>query len=141
MNQQGNSALGMVLMVLLVGSVTLNATRTQLGQGMPLLADVRQQQQDYWQAQAALQWGLQQNWSPGEGWRCQTEMQQQWQSCLLRQEEDHGLLSARHAGRALWLFHWISLRNAGVQAQAHGWIDYCPLPEEALCPPQDAAGL
>ena len=42
MNQQGNSALGMVLTILLAGSLTLHASRERLEQGMSLVAGGRQ---------------------------------------------------------------------------------------------------
>lgn len=39
MKQRGNSTLGMVVMLLLMGGLTLHAARTQLAQGMALVAD------------------------------------------------------------------------------------------------------
>ncbi|WP_128602587.1 DUF2509 family protein [Pantoea wallisii] len=142
MNQQGNSTLGMVLMLLLLGGMTLHATRTRLAQSMPLVADAQQHHQDYWQAQAALEWGLRQNWPQADSWQCQSEAEQQWQSCLLHREDDDGLLSGRRAGSTLWLFRQVSLHASALQTQPHGWIDYCPLAKAELCPPQDEpAGL
>ena len=138
MKQQGNSTLGMVVMLLLMGGLTLHATRTQLAQGMALVADEQQHQQDFWLARAALQWGLQQNWPQAAGWQCQSGLADAWHSCLLRQEENHGLLSARGTGRSLVLYQWVSLRNGQLQPQPHGWIDYCPLAKAQQCPQSEA---
>ena len=79
-NQRGNSTLGMVLMLLLLGSLTLHAARTQLAQGMVLVGDEQQHHRDFWQAEAALQWGLTLNWSAGLGWKCQSWAPEQWHS-------------------------------------------------------------
>ena len=142
MKQRGNSTLGMVVMLLLMGGLTLHAARTQLAQGMALVADEQQHQQDFWQAQAALTWGRQQNWPQAAGWQCQTALTDAWQSCLLRQEENHGLLLARGTGRALVLYQWGSLHNGQLQPQPHGWIDYCPLAKAEQCQlPEATAGF
>ncbi|MFB4357501.1 MULTISPECIES: hypothetical protein [unclassified Pantoea] len=39
MNAEGNSALGMVLVILLTGGITLQASREMLAQGMFIVAD------------------------------------------------------------------------------------------------------
>ncbi|BAN99421.1 hypothetical protein E05_46550 [Plautia stali symbiont] len=127
MKQRGNSTLGMVVMLLLMGGLTLHAARTQLAQGM---------------AQAALTWGRQQNWPQVAGWQCQTGLADAWQSCMLRQEENYGLLSARGTGRSLVLYQWVSLRNGQLQPQPHGWIDYCLLAKAEQCQlPEATAGF
>jgi len=138
--QRGNSTLGMVLMMLLMGGLTLHATRSQLTQGMVLVADEQQHSKDFWQAQAALAWGSVQNWPLATGWQCQQWAAEQWQSCLLRMEDDNALLSGHGEGQALWLYRWVSMRNTLPQPQEHGWIDYCPLSQPELCQPA-AAGL
>lgn len=134
MKQQGNSTLGMVMMLLLLGGVTLHATRQQLSRSLVLVADTQHYFQHHSQAQAALRWGVQQRWSPADGWQCQQWTTAQWQSCLLRREEGYGLLSARQAGSALWLYRWVELRGARVLALPHGWIDFCPLAASEACP-------
>ncbi len=53
MNQQGNSALGMVLMILLMGRLTLHASREKLEPGMSLVADERQHINEFCTAQSA----------------------------------------------------------------------------------------
>jgi len=141
-NQRGNSTLGMVLMLLLLGSLTLHASRTQLAQGMVLVADEQQHHKDFWQAQAALQWGLTQSWPAVVGWQCQTWSPQQWRSCLLRMEEGNAVLSGQGEGRELRLWQWVSPQGQTLQPQQHGWLDYCPLAKPENCQPQtESAGL
>lgn len=140
MKQTGNSTLGMVLMMLLMGGLTLHATRSQLSQNMVLVADEQQHHQDFWLAHSALTWGSVQNWPQQTGWQCQQWTAEQWQSCLLRMEDDNALLSGHGEGRALWLYRWVSMRNTQPELQEHGWIDYCPLSQTTLCQPE-AAGF
>jgi len=140
--QQGNTTLGMVMLLLLLGSVTLHATRTQLALNMVLIADIQHYYQAFSQAQAALRWGTELSWSINNGWQCQQELTEQWQSCLLRRENDHGLLAARRTGNTLWLYRWVSLREQRVYEIPHGWIDFCPLTTAEACPAvHSAAGL
>lgn len=142
MNQYGNSTLGMVLMLLLLGSLTLHATRTQLSQGMVLVADTQQHHKDFAQAQAALQWGLMQSWPEASGWQCQQQPVHQWLSCLLHTEEGNALLSGQDEKSDLRLWQWVSPRSHRLQPEAHGWIDYCPLSKPEHCQPQEgSAGL
>ena len=142
MSQHGNSTLGMVLMLLLLGSLTLHATRTQLSQGMVLVADTQQHHKDFAQAQAALQWGLMQSWPAASGWQCQQQSAHQWLSCLLPMEEGNALLSGQDEKSDLRLWQWVSPRNHRLQPEAHGWIDYCPLSKPEHCQPQAvSAGL
>ena len=142
MNQYGNSTLGMVLMLLLLGSLTLHATRTQLSQGMVLVADTQKHHKDFAQAQAALQWGLMQSWPEASGWQCQQQTVHQWLSCLLHTEEGNALLSGQDEKSELRLWQWVSPRNQRLHPQAHGWIDYCPLSKPEHCQPQEgSAGL
>jgi len=135
MKQQGSSALGMVLMVLVMGSLTLHASRKMLEQGMQLLADEQQFIQDFWRAQSALQWGLSLSWPAHEAASCQQTLSQGWRSCLQRSEKDENeaLLKgeASDSGMAVW--HWVSLQQNHIRALPHGWIDYCPLSPPATC--------
>ncbi|SNY65679.1 DUF2509 family protein [Pantoea sp. GL120224-02] len=139
MNQYGNSTLGMVLMLLLLGSLTLHATRTQLSQGMVLVADTQQHHKDFAQAQTALQWGLMQSWPAASGWQCQQQSAHQWLSCLLQMEEGNALLSGQDEKSDLRLWQWVSPRNQRLHPQAHGWIDYCPLSKPEHCQPQEGS--
>lgn len=139
MNQAGNSTLGMVLMVLLMGGLTLQATRTRLAQDMVLVADEQHYHQDFWLAAGALQWGTVQHWPHSQGWQCQDWAAEKWRSCLLRMEGDNGLLQGHGAERELALWHWVSIQGNQLKPRGQGWIDYCPLADAALC--QAATGI
>ncbi|WP_312056034.1 DUF2509 family protein [Pantoea brenneri] len=126
MKQQGSSTLGMVLMLLVIGSLTLHASRKMLEQGMLLLADEQQFIQDFWRAQSALQWGLALSWPAGETVRCQHDERQGWHSCLQRGEDGEGLLKgeASDSGTAVW--QWVTIQQSRIRPLPHGWLDYCP---------------
>lgn len=134
MKQDGNSALGMVIMVLLMGSATLYASRQQLTQNMGLLADERQHILDYYQAQSALRWGATLSWPPGSEWQCQLEKTLGWRSCLRRNEQGGALLRGEGEGRELALWHWAEDQGNRLRLLPHGWIDYCPLAAEQCQP-------
>nr|MBA2815543.1 hypothetical protein [Candidatus Pantoea persica] len=71
MTQKGNSALSMVLIVLLMGSLTLHASRVRLEQGLTLVADERRYFQAWLAAQSALSWGLTLSWPAAHSSGCQ----------------------------------------------------------------------
>ncbi len=133
MKQRGSSALGMVLMIMVIGSFTLHASRKMSEQGMRLLADEQQFIQDFWRAQSALQWGFSLSWSASEAASCQQDDRQGWRSCLQRGEKDEGLLKGEASGSGMAVWQWVRLRGNQATALPHGWIDYCPLTPPATC--------
>ncbi|MBP2168105.1 hypothetical protein J2125_001297 [Erwinia toletana] len=139
--QQGSGVLSMVVMILLLGTALLHATRQQLAASLSLVAHERRHIIDFYAAQGALAWGSQLLWSENSGWQCQTEPQQQWRACLNDANAQRGLLRGEHlndAGPALTLWRWVQ-PDAAVQGRvlplAHGWIDFCPLNDAAECDP------
>lgn len=133
MKQRGSSALGMVLMIMVIGSFTLHASRKMSEQGMRLLADEQQFIQGFWRAQSALQWGFSLSWSASEAASCQQDDRQGWHSCLQRGEKDEGLLKGEASGSGMAVWQWVRLRGNQITALPHGWIDYCPLTAPATC--------
>jgi len=139
--QQGSGALTMVVMILLLGTALLNATRQQLSASLSLVADERQHIIEFYAAQAALAWGGQQLWPASVDWHCQSELQQQWRACLQRISPQRGLLRGERltsAEQAIVHWQWVEDAPAGgqrVQSVAHGWIDFCPLSNVAGCVP------
>lgn len=131
MNQQGLGALGMVLMILLMGSLTLHGSQERLAQGMSLVADERQHYRDFWAAQSALQWGLTLSWPEPPG--CQQDRQQGWESCLQKVDDERMLLKGRAAASELALWRWVAQEGARLRPLPHGWIDYCPLATAQRC--------
>lgn len=133
MKQRGSSALGMVLMIMVIGSFTLHASRKMSEQGMRLLADEQQFIQGFWRAQSALQWGFSLSWSASEAASCQQDDRQGWRNCLQRGEKDEGLLKGEASGSGMAVWQWVRLRGNQITALPHGWIDYCPLTPPATC--------
>jgi len=131
--QRGSSALGMVLMIMVIGSFTLHASRMMSEQGMRLLADEQQFIQGFWRAQSARQWGCSRSWSASEAASCQQDDRQGWRSCLQRGEKDEGLLKGEASGSGMAVWQWVRLRGNQITALPHGWIDYCPLTPPATC--------
>ena len=132
-------AITMVVLILLLGSGLLYATRQQLDVALSLVADERQYLLDYHQALSALAWGKQLNWSHQQGWRCQQQTQFGWRACLLRLDNGEALLRGTGlaaAAEALALWQWLELAHGERwQPLAHGWLDFCPLSQSASCSP------
>ncbi|WP_173635342.1 DUF2509 family protein [Paramixta manurensis] len=135
--QQGGVVPGMIMLILLLGTALLNASRQQLNASLALVADERQAIIGFRQAQSALTWGLTLRWAALPGWQCQYQAQYNWRACLLRPQANRGLLRAEQPtqGEAtLALFHWvIPTAQGGIQAAKGGWVDFCPLSEEERC--------
>ncbi|WP_371242115.1 DUF2509 family protein [Pantoea sp. KPR_PJ] len=147
MSQRGTGALGMVVMLLVMGSLTLHASRERLAQSVALVADERQHIQDFWAAQSALQWGLRQRWPASQAQGCQQDRQRGWISCLQEVSDERALLNGRAAESELALWRWVAKEGSQLKPLPHGWIDYCPLATVTLCrqaarlyPAGDAAG-
>ncbi|MCZ4060319.1 DUF2509 family protein [Pantoea sp. LMR881] len=133
MKERGNSALGMVLMILLMGSLTLHASRKMLSQGMLLVADEQHFIQHFWRAQSALQWGMTLHWPGAERPFCQQDSHAGWRSCLQRGEDGQLLLKGEASGSEMAVWHWVSAQGQRIKALPHGWIDYCPLAKPEQC--------
>lgn len=139
--QQGNLVLGMIMMILLLGTAMLNATRQQLTASLSLVVNERQHIINFYAAQAALLWGSKLTWNNQDDWQCQTEQQQQWRACLKNVNSQRRLLrgeqlSAKHHAVVLW--HWVKTDPASKEKIAfvpHGWIDFCPLTRTSECQP------
>jgi len=139
--QQGSGALTMVVMILLLGTALLNATRQQLAASLSLVADERQHIIEFYAAQAALAWGSRLSWPASDGWHCQSELQQMWHACINRLHPQRGLLRGeRLISSHQPIVHWQWVEDAPdggqqVRRLAHGWIDFCPLANATGCVP------
>lgn len=130
-SQRGSGALIMVIMILLMGTLMLNATRQQLDDSMSLVGDERHYLQQFTGAMSALAWGERLHWVAAEEWHCQQQTEHHWRACL---QPDHQLLRADSGPDTLALYRWVSQQAKGVlQVQPHGWLDYCPLTGEIAC--------
>lgn len=135
-------ALTMVLLMLLLGTGLLHATRQHLDAALSLVADERHYLLDRHQALSALAWGGRLTWLPQPGWHCQQQLQFGWRACLLQLDNGEALLrgsGAPSASEPLALWQWLtSAEGEGWQPQAHGWLDFCPLADTARCFPDEA---
>ncbi|RWR01742.1 hypothetical protein ED28_12010 [[Pantoea] beijingensis] len=139
--QQGSSALVMVAVILLLGSALLHSTRQQLAASFSLVADEREYITRFYLAQAALAWGMQQHWQKNsQGWQCKSDERYKWRACLQGSDKNRWLLrgdSFSASDRSLALWQWVMPGTTNtLQPLAHGWIDFCPLTEEAKCVPE-----
>ncbi|KGT86422.1 hypothetical protein NG99_25565 [Erwinia typographi] len=142
--QQGGGALTVVILLLALSAALLNATRRQLDAGLSRVADERQFMLQTTLAMSALSWGARQSWPSGAGWQCLQDADGGWRSCLGAAEEERELLRGDSGADSVALYQWVSERGPQGQVSAlpHGWLDYCPLSEEARCDPDEAtAGL
>lgn len=129
--QRGSGALIAVMIVLLMGTLMLHATRLQLSDAMSLVGDERRYIQQFTGAMSALAWGERLRWPAAQKWQCQHQTEYHWRACvassllLLRADSGPGTL-------ALW--RWIRPGdNGAIHPQPHGWLDFCPLAAGEAC--------
>ena len=142
--QRGSGALIMVILLLALSAALLNATRKQLDDGLSRVADERLFLQQTSLAMSALSWGLRQTWPVTKGWECKVDALAGWRACLTRVDDMDELLRGDSGEGTVTHYQWgvRSGESAKINAQPHGWLDYCPLAEEQKCnPDQGPAGL
>ncbi len=138
--QHGSASLLTVVMLLLMGTLLLNATRRQLNENLLLVRDEQIYIRQFTQASSALAWGERLRWSAQAGWQCQYQSEWQWRACLYRSGQKL-LLRADGGVNSLSLWRWVTQRPEGrIRALAHGWLDFCPLQEEVQCENSVPAG-
>lgn len=131
--QRGSGALLMVIIILLMGTLLLNATRRQLSDSLSLVADQRLYLQQQASAASALAWGGRLRWDREAGWQCQQITAYAWRACLQRLPSAILLRADSGPGTLAW-YRWVVERAGnGVRALPHGWLDFCPLAEKGAC--------
>lgn len=133
--QTGASALAMVLVLLITGSLLLKGLSQQLTSDIPGITSETRAIRQFSQALSAQQWGMRQHWHPTSDWQCQQYPAQHWRACLIQEKKQ--LILAAHTTDALenpivlWrLGQWSA---SGIQFSTHGWSDFCPLTDTILC--------
>jgi Tfp pilus assembly protein PilX len=135
--ETGNSALLMVLMLLLLGLMMLAGLSSHLAAqrqwGMKEVRSIVR----YAGAQSALAWGERQHWSEQQGWQCQTAVSSTQRACLYQIKGNEvllaGFLADDNSFDRLVLWRWGGLKKGKFIARAHGWLDYCPLSDKTRC--------
>ncbi|MGE9551574.1 DUF2509 family protein [Erwinia amylovora] len=136
--ERGSGAMIMVIVLLLMSAALLNATRRQVDDSLSLVADERQYFQQASRALSALAWGEQQSWPGQQGWQCKTLVSPAWRACLLEQEKLPVLLRGDGGSGTIAFYQWLERSTVGsLEKIAHGWLDFCPLPDEVGCEPDE----
>ncbi|RTN91427.1 DUF2509 family protein [Enterobacter sp. WCHEn090032] len=127
--QRGISSLALVLLLLVLGTLILTGLNQQLVTFSALVAGESRSLQQQASVQSALEWGRVQRWSSAPQVQCKKVFS--LQVCLRPLGEAHVLLIA--GGNDLLLWRAGEIIDGKVHFSPHGWSDFCPLQESALC--------
>lgn len=129
--QRGVSSLALVLLLLLLGSLMLNGLNQQLtshiwrvnreGQGIRSSAAVL----------SAMEAARHRRWPSAPLLQCLQPDDEGVRSCLRIFADGSALLIATSAEAALWRLGRVE--GETVRFSPHGWSDFCPIKESALC--------
>ncbi|MEP9268096.1 DUF2509 family protein [Enterobacter asburiae] len=127
--QRGISSLALVLLLLVLGTLILTGLNQQLTTFSALVGGEKSSIQQQATVQSALEWGRVQSWSSEPQVQC--KMTPAWRVCLRQLNGARVLLIAGDSGLLLWRSGEIV--DGNVRFSPHGWSDFCPLKESALC--------
>ena len=123
------SSLAMVLLLLVLGTLILTGLNQQLTTFSALVGGEKSSIQQQATVQSALEWGRVQSWSSEPQVQCKKTPA--WRVCLRQLSGARVLLIAGDSGLLLWRSGEIV--DGNVRFSPHGWSDFCPLKESALC--------
>ena len=129
--ERGVSSLAMVLLLLVLGSLLLQGANQQQASFSTLVATESRALQRQAVAQAALEWGRMQSWSAQAAVECRQYTTPNARVCLRLLANNPALLIAQYDGASVWRLG--AREESGVVFSPHGWSDFCPLSEVALC--------
>lgn len=127
--QRGISSLALVLLLLVLGTLILTGLNQQLTTFSALVGGESRSLQQQASVQSALEWGRVQNWMLAPDIQCKKASL--WQVCLRLLSGARVLLIAGSHGLLLWRAGEVV--DGGIHFSPHGWSDFCPLKEGALC--------
>ncbi|HFK5793494.1 TPA: DUF2509 family protein [Enterobacter asburiae] len=127
--QRGMSSLALVLLLLVLGTLILTGFNQQLTTFSALVGGESRSLQQQATVQSALEWGRVQSWSSEPQVQCKKTSA--WRVCLRQLSEARVLLIAGDSGMLLWRAGEIV--DGKIRFSPHGWSDFCPLKENALC--------
>lgn len=127
--QNGIASLTLVLMLLVLGTLILTGLNQQLITFTMLVGDESRAIQQQAATQSALEWGRVQHWSLQPDVQCKQRQTQR--VCLRVLNESQVLLIAGDGELLLW--RGGEIVNGHIRFLPHGWSDFCPLKERALC--------
>jgi len=125
------SSLALVLLILLLGSLMLNGLNQQRVTHIRRVTTESLSLQRYATVQSAMEWGRMQTWRSEPAVQCQQPPDESWRVCLRILAENRVLLMASSGEQRLW--RGGRVEQDEVLFSAHGWSDFCPLKESALC--------
>ena len=127
--QHGIASLTLVLLLLVLGTLILTGLNQQLITFTMLVGDESRAIQQQAATQSALEWGRVQRWSLQPDVQCKQRQTQR--VCLRVLNESQVLLIAGDGELLLW--RGGEIVNGHIRFLPHGWSDFCPLSEVALC--------
>lgn len=127
--QNGIASLTLVLLLLVLGTLILTGLNQQLITFTMLVGDESRAIRQQAAAQSALEWGRVQRWSLQPDVQCKQRQTQR--VCLRVLNESQVLLIAGDGELLLW--RGGEIVNGHIRFLPHGWSDFCPLKERALC--------
>lgn len=130
--EKGISSLAMVLMLLLLGSLMLQGLNQVQRQQLAMVNDETRMLRITAIVHSALQWGKVQPWGVAAGQQCRA-YDKASQVCLRLFVDGSALLIAQSEAFRLWQSGTWTMGN--IHFSLHGWSDFCPLKEIALCLP------
>lgn len=127
--QNGIASLTLVLLLLVLGTLILTGLNQQLITFTMLVGDESRAIQQQAATQSALEWGRVQRWSLQPDVQCKQRQTQR--VCVRVLNESQVLLIAGDGELLLW--RGGEIVNGHIRFLPHGWSDFCPLKERALC--------
>ncbi|WGL82512.1 DUF2509 family protein [Enterobacter cloacae] len=127
--QHGIASLTLVLLLLVLGTLILTGLNQQLITFTMLVGDEIRAIQQQAATQSALEWGRVQHWSLQPDVQCKQRQTQR--VCVRVLNESQVLLIAGDGDLLLW--RGGEIVNGHIRFLPHGWSDFCPLKERALC--------
>lgn len=129
--ERGVSSLALVLMLLVLGSLLLQGMSQQERSFASRVAMESQSLRRQAVVQSALEWGKMYAWQTQPAVQCLRDAATDASLCLRLLADNELLLIASYEGFSLWRRG--DVIDGSIVFSPHGWSDYCPVKEAALC--------
>ena len=129
--ERGISSLALVLLLLVLGSLMLNGLNQSQRTHTQRITSESRAIRHLAAAHSALEWGRMQAWQIQPAVQCREHSRQPWRACLRIFADRTLLLIAESGSETLWRYG--ATGESGVTFSPHGWSDFCPFKEIALC--------
>ncbi|EII6527045.1 DUF2509 family protein [Salmonella enterica subsp. enterica serovar Kiambu] len=129
--ERGASSLILALLILILGSLLLQGVNQQQASYAARVTTQSTAIQRQALVQSALEWGRGQLWSGVTEMECRRYSSSGARVCLRRLSGDEVVMAAQDDGMTLWRLG--NVIQGSIVFSPHGWSDFCPLKEVALC--------